>query len=299
MVALAVAALLMARPVEAASAFDPCVRLRPIVDVGRTDVLGNYAEVDARCDAGPWSVAIGARYTEITQATWPVGVLSYSAALDESWRLLVVVSARERISDYEANRLPEVTLRWKPPVAAGALSASLDISAGWLQSVQFGSQALRAAAVATIATPNFTFGSASAGASLQFGDYAYGTGQNSSFYIAELDAGVRISDTVGLEIAYVNQQGFGASPLVFDFVNLERLIIARLSAAVGPDAEIALTTSIFVPAQAPPPTPLIPSPSPVSIRDASLIYSRPEQNWSIGVGWHQADGRVFLIATLH
>jgi hypothetical protein len=290
--------LVMARPAAAAFPSDSCLTLRPLVDAGRTDVLGDYAEVGVRCLSGPWSLELGTRFTEATQTTWPVGVLSYDHALDPSWHLLVVASARERVGDYEANRLPEVTLRWKPPVSNGMFSPSIEISAGSLQSVQFGTQALRAGVVATVATPSVRMGSFSMGASIQAGDYTYGTGQNSSFYVAEIDAGVRISDAVGLELIYVNQQGFGTSPLVFDFVNLERVLIARLDVAVGPDAEVALSTSIFVPAQAPPPTPLIPSPPSVSIRDASIVYSRPSQGWSIGVGWHQVDGRVFLIATL-
>jgi hypothetical protein len=290
--------LVLTRATEAASPAGPCLSLRPLVDVGRTDVLGDYAEVGAACDLGQWSFQVGARYTDVTHATWPVAKLSYETAFNASWRLLVAASARERVGDYEANRLPEITLQWKPPVPEGALSPRLDLSAGWLQSVQFGSQALRAGAVATIATPTFRLGMFSAGASLQLGDYAYGTGQNSSFYIAELDAGFRISETVGLELAYVIQQGFGTSPLVFDFVNLERILIAELHLGMGPDEQITLATTFFVPAQAPPATPLIPSPPVVSIRDASIIYERPSEQWSVGVGWHESDGSVFLIATL-
>ncbi len=290
--------LVLTRATEAASPAGPCLSLRPLVDVGRTDVLGDYAEVGAVCDFGQWSVQVGARYTDITHATWPVAKLSYETALDASWRLLVAASARERVGDYEANRFPEVTLQWKPPVPEGALSPQLDISAGWLQSVQFGTQALRTGAVATIASPTFRMGMVSAGASLQAGDYAYGTGQNSSFYVAELDAGFRFSDTVGLEFAYVTQQGFGTSPLVFDFVNLERILITQLHLGIGPDQQLTLTTTFFVPAQAPPATPLIPSPAAVTVRDASIIYERPSQQWSVGVGWHQSDNSVFLIATL-
>ncbi len=291
-------ALALTRPTEATSPVESCLSLRPLVDVGRTDVLGNYAEVDALCDFGQWTIQVGARYTDVTHATWPVAKLSYDTALDASWHLLVAASARERVGDYEANRLPEVTLQWKPRVPDGSLSPRLDVSVGWLQSVQFGTQTLRAGAVATLATPTLKLGMVSAGASLQLGDYAYGTGQNSSFYVLELDAGFRISDTIGLELAYVYQQGFGTSPLVFDFVNLERVLLARLNITTGPDDEIAISTSIFVPAQAPPATPLIPSPAPVSIRDATITYSKPSQAWSIGIGWHQSDGSVFLIATL-
>jgi hypothetical protein len=288
----------MAHPAAAAVPSDACATVRPLIDVGRTDVLGNYAEVGARCLFGPWSIELGARFTEATQTTWPVGVLSYDHALDPSWHLIVAASARERVGDYEANRLPELTLRWKPAVPDGAFAPSLDLSAGWLQSVQFGTQAFRTGAVATIASPSFRMGSVSIGGSVQAGDYAYGMGQNTSFYVAEIDAGLRITQAVGVELIYVNQQGFGTSPLVFDFVNLERVLIARLDVAVGPDAEIAVSTSVFVPAQAPPSTPLIPSPPSVFVRDASIVYSRPSQGWSIGVGWHQVDGRVFLIATL-
>lgn len=291
-------ALTLTHPTEATSPAGPCLSLRPLVDVGRTDVLANYAEVDALCDFGQWSIQVGARYTDVTHAIWPVAKLSYETALDASWHLLVAASARERIGDYEANRLPEVTLRWKPPVPGGALAPTLDLSAGWLQSVQFGTQALRAGAVGTLATPALKAGTVSAGASLQLGDYAYGTGQNSSFYIVELDAGWRISDTVGLELAYVYQQGFGTSPLVFDFVNFERVLIAQLHVALGPDEQVTLATSLFVPAQAPPATPLIPAPAAVTIRDASIVYERPAERWSVGVGWHQSDGSVFLIATL-
>ena len=286
------------RAAEAASPAGPCLSLRPVVDVGRTDVLADYAEIRAACDFGQWSFQVGARYTDVTHATWPVAMLSYQTALNASWRLLVVANVRERVGDYEANRLPEITLQWKPPVPDGALSPRFAVSAGWLQSVQFGSQAMRAGAVAEIATPTVRLGMVSAGASLQVGDYAYGTGQNSSFYVAELDAGYRISDRVGLELVYVSQQGFGTSPLVFDFVNLERVLIAQLHVGIGPDEEITLATTFFVPAQAPPPTPLIPSPAPTSIRDASIIYERPSEEWSVGVGWHQSDGSVFVIATL-
>jgi hypothetical protein len=291
-------ALVLTRPTEAASPTGACLRLRPIVDIGRTDVLGDYAEVDALCDFGQWSLQVGVRYTDVTHATWPVAKLSYETALDASWRLLVAASARERVGDYEANRLPEVTLQWKPPVPEGALSPRLDVSAGWLQSVQFGTQTTRAGAVATIATPTLRLGMVSAGASLQLGDYEYGTGQNSSFYILELDAGWRVSSTVGLELAYVYQQGFGTSPLVFDFVNLERILISWLHVGVGPDEQITLAASFFVPPQAPPATPLIPSPPSVLVRDASIIYERPAEGWSAGIGWHQSDGAVFLIATL-
>lgn len=262
-----------------------CPGLRPLVDAGRSDALGPWAELGLRCGGAPLNFQAGLRYTGLGQGAAPFAVLSLSYPLSSSLALNVTGSLRERWGDNEINRLPEVALQWSP-ASWGFIRPAFTLSAGLIDALQQHTEAFRAGGTATFAVTPVRVAGIDFGATLQFGDYAYGTGQGFTYWTGVVSASTQISPSLQVGVAYIHQEGTGLSPLAYDFVGPDQYLAGQLSLALTPAITISLGGTFNVPGL---PTPM---------RDLTLSLSRPSQGWSVGVTWHQPTGQAVLTATL-
>jgi hypothetical protein len=262
-----------------------CPGLRPLVDAGRSDVLGPRAEFGIRCGGTPLNLQMGLRYTGLGQGAMPFAVLSLVYPLSSSLALSVTGSLRERWGDYEINRLPEVTLQWSP-ASSGFIRPTFTLSAGLIDALQQNTEAFRAGGTAAFAVTPVRIAGIDFGATVQFGDYAYGTGQGFTYWTGVVSASTQVSPSLQLGVAYIHQEGTGVSPLAYDFVGPDQYLAGQFSLALTPAITISLGGTFNVPGL---PTPM---------RDLTLSLSRPSQGWSVGVTWHQPSGQAVLIATL-
>lgn len=275
----------MAREAQAVDLLSICPGLRPLVDAGRSDVLGPWAELGLRCGSGPLSFQTGVRYTGLAQGAAPFAVLSLTYPLAPSLALNLTGSLRERWGDYEINRLPELSLQWSPGFSS-FLHPTFTLSAGIIDALQQNTQAFRTGGTATFSfTPLHVVG-LNVGATVQFGDYAYGTGQGFSYWTGVMSVSAQVTHSLQVGVAYVHQEGTGVSPLSYDFVGPDRYLAGQVSLALTPAVTISLGGTFNVPGL---PTPM---------RDLTLSLSHPSQGWSVGVTWHQPTGQAVVIATL-
>lgn len=265
-----------------------CTTVRPLINGGYSTVLGTYGEGGIRCPRGPWTVQLGWRYTELEQGANPFGILSYDTVLNPEWHLFVTGSVREHIGDYEVDRLPETTLRWTP-LPNSFIIPTIDLSAGWISTVvPLAGQTVRTGGLGTLSTQPIPVGSVTLSASYQFGDYFYGSGQSMDYWTGVVSAYTPLSPSTTLGLTYVHQEGFGVSPLVYDFVSYDNLAWASFAAAVSPQVTLTFATefNINVPGYSGP------------TREYTITYSKVSEGWSIGVGWYVPTSKPFLLGTL-
>jgi TonB dependent receptor len=276
--------LLFVGPLYGASQDGLCSKIRPLVNGGRSDPLGLWAEAGLRCPSDPWTLQLGYRYTQVSQEANPFVVLSYDHPLNSEWRLFLTGSLREHVGDYEVSRLPEATLRWTPAPGFFVVP-TIDFSAGWITSLQPQTQTTRGGGVVNLGTRPVKILQADIGANWQLGDYFYGTGQSSDYWVGTFNVTLHPTPATSVGLTYLHQEGFGVSPLLYDAVGYDQYVIGQFTVALNPTVLVSLgVTYNLIPGQ----------PSPV--RDVILSYVRPSEGWAIGVGWHQ-NGALFLTGT--
>jgi hypothetical protein len=236
LVAGAVLSLVLVAPAQAvAPGF--CARgLGPLLVGGYNDVLRFFAEVGIRCrlDTGG-SVVLGLRYTESRASALPWVSLSYVWPLGERLSLTVAAGLRERLGDWEGDRLPEATLWFSLP-SGSPLRGAFGLSAGLFNVYGAQSGVLRAGARMNVSTPPVALGSLSAWLTGDAGHYAYGTGDGHTFLTWTANLRIPLSEAVSFQVAYVQADSSGTSPLRFDPVGLDRYWTANLQGSAAPAA---------------------------------------------------------------
>jgi hypothetical protein len=231
-------------------------------------------------------VQLGLRYTQATQAEWEFAVLSYNTSLSPDWHLNATASSREHGGDYEISRLPELTLTWAPPSPRSLIIPTVDLLAGYIEAIQPQTQTFRTGGRVTLATPTFKVAEVDLGLSLQVGDYAYGTGQSTSYWQEVANVTLHLSPSMDLGAMYLQQNGSGTTPLVYDFTGYDQYVIGTLSATLNPTVRLSFAVTFNIASQ------------PGLVRDIVLYWTRPSDGWSIGVGQHQINGQLFFTASL-
>lgn len=284
--------LLAAGPVHADEPLPPglCSTVRPLVNGGYSTVLGAYGELGVRCPWGPWTLQVGGRYTTLEHGTEPFTILSYDTALSPIWHLDVTASTREHLGDYEVDRLPEVTLLWTPVLPPNSfVMPSVFVSEGWLQTVlPIEGQTVRSGGILNLSTRPFRIGSVTISANYQLGDYYYATAQNTSYWEGTFNASAPISPSTSIALSYQHNEGFGATPLVFDFVSYDNFVWGSISETLGPNASLTFATqfNINVPGYTGP------------TREYTLTYTKVSEGWSIGIGWYVPTNEPFILGNL-
>lgn len=259
-----------------------CPELRPLADGGRSAVLGLFLEAGVRCrQAGHWSLTTGLRYTDRRGGVGPFAVLAYARPLTAGWRLYLVASAYERHGDYEIHRLPDLTLRWSPPAAGPPLISTLDLSLGAIEIPRQQTLTGRAGVVLTLAARPVRLDARTTLAPvLWLGSYAYHTGQSHSFWTGAASVAHRLDARTEVSVLYLYQQGFGASPLVYDQVGLDSYVSGRISLALSASDRASFTATIG----------LIPQAAP---REYVIAWTR-HRAWTASVTWRQTDAALLF-----
>ncbi len=274
-----------------ALAADPdglCSKIRPLVNGGYSTVLLLYGEGGIRCSSSPWGLQLGWRYTQLENTTEPFVALSYDTALSPEWHLFVTGSLREHLGDYEVNRLPEATLRWTPPLPNSFIIPTVDFSAGWITTIlPLEGQTVRTGVVLTLSTQPLRVAGATLSATYQTAEYFYGTGQNSSFWLGVLSANIPLRPSTAIGLTYIQQGGFGASPLVYDFSGYDQFVLGQVTETINPGAAFTLGAQFNIN------TPAYPG----SVRQYTLAFSKMPEGWSIGIGWYAPRSQPFLFGT--
>jgi len=118
---------------------------RPVLGGGYNDVLRFWAEAGIRCGVDTrGSITLGFRYAESRANVLPWISLSYAWPLREGPSLMLAAGVRERLGDWEGDRLPEATLRFSLP-SGTALGGWFDVGAGLFNVYGAQSGVLRAA----------------------------------------------------------------------------------------------------------------------------------------------------------
>jgi len=286
---LAVLLLTLITPARAADPGGLCSKIHPLINGGYSTVLGFYAEGGIRCPSSRWTLQLGWRWTQLEEATNPFIVLTYDTPLSPEWHLSVTGSQREHLGDYEVNRLPEANLLWEPVSPKSFIIPTIDFSAGWFATVlPLEAQTSRTGTVLTISTQPIHISRITLSAIYQLGDYFYGTGKSSSYWLSALSTNMPLSPSIAIGLSYVHQEGFGVSPLVYDSVNYDNFAWAQFTDMLTPKVTLTFATqfNIAVPGYSGP------------VREYTFSYNKVSEGWSIGVGWYVPTNQPFLFGTL-
>lgn len=263
-----------------------CSQIAPGGAAGSNTLLGQYYEIGLRCrPTAPWGVYAGLRYSEQFPNWNPFGILSYTTTVAPWWSMQFVVSARERLGDYEGNRLPEVLLtyfgpgpQWVPTLELSAGSISIRSVTPHLEAGRFG-------AIVGLRTPVWQM---APGLELvgraRGGGYSYGTGASHSFWTGGLEVTQRLRGGATLGLTYTLQDPIGGtSPLLYDQVGSERVISTRATWPVseGITGVLSAAWNLHTPT--------------ITGREYVLQFNAAA-GWSLGVGYRISDGKWFLNA---
>jgi hypothetical protein len=209
-------------------------RPRPVLGGGYNDVLRFWAEAGIRCGVDTrGSITLGFRYAESRANVLPWISLSYAWPLREGTSLMLAAGVRERLGDWEGDRLPEATLRFSLP-SGTALGGWFDVGAGLFNVYGAQSGVLRAGARVNLSTRPVPLGSLSGWLTADAGHYAYGTGDGHTFLTWTANLRAPVSEAVSLQVAYVQADSSGPSPLRFDLVGPDRYWTAHLQGTAPP-----------------------------------------------------------------
>lgn len=262
-----------------------CPQIVPRAAVGRNDFLGRYVETYVRCvPSQPWQLTVGWRYTERAQQVLPYGMVSYSPRAPTGWDLSIIASYRERLGDYEGNRLPELIARrtWNGP----GWVPSLEMSVGAISIIEPAVSAERFGISAGLRPPVVRLSPrAELRGNLRGGLYAYGSGQSHSYWVADLTAARRLPRGGEIGLTYTRQDGAGSSPLAYDFTGFDQYVTARLGWPVSGSLNGSASVSFGLT------TPM------VTVREYALSISHAG-GWSVGATLRMSDSRVLVTLSL-
>lgn len=207
---------------------------RPVVGGGRNDVLGLFGELGVRCgvtDRG--FLTLGFRYAESRANILPWGALSLSWPVREAVTLTLSVGVRERLGDWEGDRLPEVGLRWNFPDSA-PLPGWLETASGLFNVYGAQSGVMRTGLRLNLSTRRVALGQFSAWLGADTGYYRYSTGDNHPFLTWTANLRISLVRDVSVQLAYLHADSSGSSPLRFDVVGTDRYWTVHLQGMVDP-----------------------------------------------------------------
>ncbi|MDR7400531.1 MAG: hypothetical protein QN144_14640 [Armatimonadota bacterium] len=205
----------------------------PVVDGGRSSALGLFGELGVRCGLGDrGSVTFGLRYAESRAGVLPWATLSSSWPAGRATTVTLSVGLRERLGDWEGDRLPEVGLRLSSPDSA-PVPGWLEAAAGLFNVYGVHSGVLRGGLRLHLFTRPLQMGQASARLGIAAGYYRYSTGGDHAFLTWTVDFRARLVRDVSFQLAYLQADSSGTSPLRFDAVGPDRYWTAGLEGTAG------------------------------------------------------------------
>lgn len=201
---------------------------RPVTEGGRTDVLGFFGEVGVRCAVGErgW-VAVGVRYAESRGNALPWWSAGYSWRVGRDLTLSLRAGGRERLGDWEGDRLPELSVRWALPPAS-PLRGQLEAGVGLFSVHGAAGGVVRAGARVDLFTRALPVGPGSAWLTAHAGHHAYGGGVSQTFLTWTANLRVPVAQAAALHVSYVHSDSSGWSPLRFDSAGSDRYWTAYL-----------------------------------------------------------------------
>jgi hypothetical protein len=144
----------------------------------------------------------------------------------------------------------------------------------------------RVGGVLSVSTRQVAFSpSVAAWADLRVGSYTYGSGQNHSFWSGSVNVGVHPSAATEAVLTYFRSEGFGVSPLAFDAVRPDELVMGRLGFQVSPMLTLSVGSKIALLAQ------------PVAVREHFVTLTKAGA-WTVSVTYRLSDGRLLFTAAL-
>ena len=207
---------------------------RPVLGGGFNDVLRFWAEAGIRCGVDTrGSITLGFRYAESRGNVLPWIGLGYTWPLREGPSLMLAAGLRERLGDWEGDRLPEATLRFSLP-SGTVLGGWFDVGAGLFNVYGAQSGVLRAGARLNLSSRPVPLGSLSGWLTADAGHYAYSTGDRHTFLTWTANLRVPVTEAVSFQVAYVQADSSGPSPLRFDLVGPDRYWTAHLQGTAAP-----------------------------------------------------------------
>lgn len=208
-----------------------CQHLRLSPAVGRTGVLGTYAELAATCGIADGGVLrFGVRYTESRMDLRPYAALQYVWPLGDT-TVSLNVGLRERIGDWEVDRLPEVTVRWtlNPP---SLLRGALEVTFGRFSTHAAG-EGGRVGARLRLSSRTMPVRSGTTWLTLDAAHYRYDRSQTQTSLQWTVHLHLPLTRDLGFQLGYQHVDAFGLSPLRFDSVSPTRVWSGYLLGPVG------------------------------------------------------------------